>query len=575
MIEKVNPSHPDKIADRIAGAIVDIAYTKNDNPKIAVEVLIGHRRCFVIIETSEDMYYEEVNKIVKRIGGNVELDLTVVKQDEHLANNQNEKIRCGDNGIFKGAPVTQEQMILGCIARYIYASYPYDGKYVLDGDKLIICQSNAKNKDLKKVFPNAIINPLGEWTGGTNVDTGATNRKLGSDMADSITGGGLCLSGDTEYLGEDLKWHRIENYKGGKIAQWNNGLLEFVDPIAYIQNVNDELILFKNNSKLSMCLTPNHDILIETSKRNLVKRKASLIAEKINNEVGNSGSIIHNFLYRNKEGETSKYKCIEEMFLQVAFCADGTLLKDNKSWSGRIRVKKQYKKDRLRRLLKNRNYKETNDKEYSIFWINPPVKSKSLYECFKDEAFHLIKDELYKWDGDEKIKVFRTTKKEDADFAQLIIASTGKVATITKSDRIGEKHANPKYTHKCILYVVHELSSTKTHLRKSKQSTIKIEYLKEKQNSYCFNVPSHNLIVRHDRKIFITGNCGKDLSKADISINIYAFLKAQLLGKTVQLSCAIGDEIVDGKPYEEIVEAAREYIKAIGGFEKLAEWGLF
>ena len=37
----------------------------------------------------------------------------------------------------------------------------------------------------------AEINPLGDWTGGTDVDTGATNRKLGSDMADSITGGGL------------------------------------------------------------------------------------------------------------------------------------------------------------------------------------------------------------------------------------------------------------------------------------------------------------------------------------------------------------------------------------------------
>lgn len=196
MIEKVNPSHPDKVADRIAGAIVDVAYTKNDNPKIAVEVLIGHRRCFVIIETSENISYEEVNKIVKRIGGDVELDLTVVKQDEHLANNQNEKMRCGDNGIFKGVPLTQEQVKLRYIAREIYERYPYDGKYVLDGDKLIICQSNARNEDLKKMFPDAIINPLGEWTGGTNVDTGATNRKLGSDMADSVTGAGL--------IGKDL-----------------------------------------------------------------------------------------------------------------------------------------------------------------------------------------------------------------------------------------------------------------------------------------------------------------------------------------------------------------------------------
>lgn len=27
MFEKVNPSHPDKLCDRIAGAIVDLAYT--------------------------------------------------------------------------------------------------------------------------------------------------------------------------------------------------------------------------------------------------------------------------------------------------------------------------------------------------------------------------------------------------------------------------------------------------------------------------------------------------------------------------------------------------------------------
>ena len=68
---------------------------------------------------------------------------------------------------------------------------------------------------------------------------------------------------------------------------------------------------------------------------------------------------------------------------------------------------------------------------------------------------------------------------------------------------------------------------------------------------------------------------GKDLSKADVSINIYAFLKAQETGKPVELCCAIGDEEIDGKPYSEIVEIARKYIKSIGGFEKFAEWGLY
>ena len=191
MIEKVNPSHPDKLADRIAGAIVDLAYTKNTNPKVAVEVLLGHSNCHIIIETSEIFTKEEINKIVKRIGGNLKLDLTIVSQDKHLSDNQNNQIRCGDNGIFKGVPLSKEEKELSKIARNIYNKYPYDGKYILDKDKLIICQSNAKKEDLLIDYPTAIINPLGYWTGGPNVDSGATNRKLGSDMARSITGGGL------------------------------------------------------------------------------------------------------------------------------------------------------------------------------------------------------------------------------------------------------------------------------------------------------------------------------------------------------------------------------------------------
>ena len=193
MFEKVNPCHPDKIADRIAGAIVDLAYTKEDNPKIAVEVLIGHGVCHIIIETSVLLDNVDICWVINRITShhNVLIDIKTYPQDKHLSNNQKTEIKCGDNGIFKGVPVTKEQKTLCDIAKNIYSDYPSDGKYVLDGDKLIICQSNVKNQILKKEYPNAIINPLGYWTGGTNVDTRATNRKLGSDMGDGVTGGGL------------------------------------------------------------------------------------------------------------------------------------------------------------------------------------------------------------------------------------------------------------------------------------------------------------------------------------------------------------------------------------------------
>ena len=191
MYERVNPAHPDKVADRIAGALVDLAYTKEKNPRIAVEVLLGHGICHIMAETSVHFTNSEVARIVRRIAPELTADYLEVKQDGIPAKNQLDKIRCGDNGIFKGVPVTEEQKRLTEIAKLLYLTYGKDGKYILDGDKLIICQSNADTLKLREVFPKAIINPLGDWTGGSDVDCGATNRKLGSDMGDSITGGGL------------------------------------------------------------------------------------------------------------------------------------------------------------------------------------------------------------------------------------------------------------------------------------------------------------------------------------------------------------------------------------------------
>lgn len=189
MIEKVNPSPPDKIVDRIAGEIVNLAYKKNKQPKVAVEVLIGHGKCHIIIEMTVNFTKKSIEKIINRIVGEIESDVTIVLQDVHLSENQDEKVRCGNNGIFKGVPLTDEQKELSKIARGIYVQYPTDGKYILANNRLIICQSHAPKDELLMFYPTATINPLGDWTGGPDVDTGATNRKLGSDMVDRVTGG--------------------------------------------------------------------------------------------------------------------------------------------------------------------------------------------------------------------------------------------------------------------------------------------------------------------------------------------------------------------------------------------------
>ena len=202
MFEKVNPSHPDKIADRIAGSIVDQAYMEEDNPRIAVEVLIGHGHCHIIAESSVKLNPNLVKFNVWRISETrCEVDYQEVPQDKHLADNQKGELRCGDNGIFMGRPVTDLEKELSDIVHRWYRIYPTDGKFILckerfspeEEGKLIACQSNIpKNAERFPTGNNQLIlNPLGDWTGGIDVDTGATNRKLGSDMGRAVTGGGL------------------------------------------------------------------------------------------------------------------------------------------------------------------------------------------------------------------------------------------------------------------------------------------------------------------------------------------------------------------------------------------------
>jgi len=194
MIEKVNPSHPDKLADRIAGALVDYCYTQQKRPKCAFEVLIGHGVAYIISEVSLSIPEKIVSNIIARIAGDLWVVYKENKQNGILNFNQSDEIRCGDNGIFKGVPINKEVAELSKISHKIYRKFFTDGKYILDNKKLIVCQSNATNEDIQKLVGknyDLIINPLGFWTGGTDVDSGATNRKLGSDMGEAVTGGGL------------------------------------------------------------------------------------------------------------------------------------------------------------------------------------------------------------------------------------------------------------------------------------------------------------------------------------------------------------------------------------------------
>ena len=148
--EKVSPMHPDKIADRIAGALVDYCYAQDERPKCAFEVLIGHGSCEIIGETSVKIPEKVVRGIVKRISHEkMVVNYREVPQDTELAKNQSEKILCGDNGIFIGHYVSESSNHAKAsrIARELFREFPYDAKLVLSDVKVILSQSNIKSDD--------------------------------------------------------------------------------------------------------------------------------------------------------------------------------------------------------------------------------------------------------------------------------------------------------------------------------------------------------------------------------------------------------------------------------------------
>lgn len=184
--EKVSPAHPDKVADRIAGALVDYCYKQQDNPKCAFEVLIGHGHCFVTGETSVNVPWTFVGKTAERISGEKlkEVRYVEVPQDPILAKNQKE-LHCGDNGVFAGFPMPQIHKTAKAVCEELYKRYPYDGKIVINDttQEMTICWSHTPKEAIIDLFPEAtLINPIGDWTGGINVDTGITGRKLASDF---------------------------------------------------------------------------------------------------------------------------------------------------------------------------------------------------------------------------------------------------------------------------------------------------------------------------------------------------------------------------------------------------------
>lgn len=608
--EWVSPGHPDKVADNISEYILDRIIEKDQKVRYALEVQIKGYEVSLAgeITTKEDIvdgdYAHWVKEAINKIGytkkyqerfgeknticgDDVCVHCNISKQSPDIAQGVDTDA-WGDQGIFFGFFCSETMSGHGrdyatakAIGKDLYYAALSSDKLGIDIktqvtvrydqalvesqiEKVIVAipmvagkEKEAKKEVLEIVRRHApkeakvIINGTGAYCQhGPIADCGTTGRKLAVDFygGRSRIGGG-CVDSETEYLSEN-GWKKISEYDGGRVGQLNDNLeLEMVKPGRYIDTYHDEVYEISTEKTTNMVLSGNHNVLYRTSKGHLQKKPLSQILEESGaTKKGSHIDIPMTFSYDFKEGKVSDYDDSMSRIV-VAHCADGTILKNgSKKWNCRIRVKKEYKIERIRKLFYNAGI-EYEEREYSdgyrYFYYFLRNTSKLLCEQFKNpdkETAKMLSEEVYKWDGSEKYKEYRTTRKEDADFIQFILSGvTGKAHSICV-------HKKKNGYKEC--YVVRETKKNYSNpFRKIGKNKIE---KKEPQKMYCFTVPSGKLLLRRSGYIFCTANSPwtKDGSKADLSLNILAYELARQsfyeLSEIephhieVELSCCIG-----------------------------------
>jgi S-adenosylmethionine synthetase len=237
--ESVSPKHPDKLCDQISDAVLDAYLAQDPASRVAVEAVGGHGKVFVVGEVTSSGHVD-VEPIVKRLAGDVEIEVRIVKQSPEIARGVDTG-GAGDQGIMVGYACSEtpeglplETVLSRKLNQVIFEKWPYDGKTQIttrDGVIVSVVASfqNAPGTELKAAVeawlqdcgttvvdkPSIHINPTGDWNlGGFDAYTGLTGRKLVVDnYGPHIPIGGGCFSGK-----DPSKVDRSAAYAARKVA---------------------------------------------------------------------------------------------------------------------------------------------------------------------------------------------------------------------------------------------------------------------------------------------------------------------------------------------------------------------
>lgn len=325
-----------------------------------------------------------------------------------------------------------------------------------------------------------------------------------------------CLSADTEYLSID-GWKRFNEYHVTDIiAEFNKNTnqIEFRKPKNYVKFPCEEFYHLKNENGIDQLLSEEHTVIYDTryASGEWKTINAKELVEKHNSlKDGFSGRIPTIFDAPNLCGVDLSD---DELRLMVAISADGHFPKKSSTNRCTIAVRKERKKERIREILTRCEiaWDENNSPDRPTetrFVFNAPERNKLLWKYIHatKKQLEIVVDEFVHWDGCiDKYggRIFSTIIKENADFIQYALATTGVRATIAEVD-YKDKGWNKGYR----VY-----ANTGTPFIGLRQAP-KIKKVPSVDGfKYCFESTTGFFVARRNGRIFITGNTGKTSSAA-------------------------------------------------------------
>lgn len=320
-----------------------------------------------------------------------------------------------------------------------------------------------------------------------------------------------CFSGDTEILTED-GFVEFRMYDGiTPVAQYNieSQEISYTQPTDFRMIPNQKICVFENENT-SLKLTPDHECIIQVQNGKKYMKKVPF------KELAGHGQSKYAWV------NAGYYKYDESKFIEddltrliACFVADGSY-SESKSQI-RFGFTKKRKINRFRELIERIGieYAETVQGKLNInYFIISDFKYVSLMKRYCDVNKDLFKpaltelnplvylEEASYWDGHvnhTNLVQVSSTSLKTLEYMQIMATQSGVRARLYKSK---DERDNVSDTW----LLSYNLGKSPLSRFESRNIDLRTHH-NTNHNVYCVTVPEHNIVIRHNGKVSIQGNC--------------------------------------------------------------------